>query len=99
MATGVSKYSGNRSGGGNKAVLRAEADGLEKSRVTSGSGNVRYAARSNLAGGRMYVWFRSGLYVYYEVPAGVFQGLVAAPSAGKYLHAVVFPNYAFDGPL
>jgi hypothetical protein len=99
MATGVSKWGGNRGGGANAAVLRAEADSLDRVGVTSGSGNVKYAARGELAGGRMYVWFRSGLYVYHAVPLGVFQGLVSAPSAGKYLHAVVFPNYAFDGPL
>jgi hypothetical protein len=79
----------------NAAVLNAEADSLDWQRVTSASGNVRRAARSEF--GRMYVEFRKGSrYVYHAVPRGVFDGLVSAPSAGKYLHAVVFPNYSHD---
>lgn len=81
----------------NKDVLRAEADSLEWSRLSSGSGHHVAAARSNLAGGRMYVKFKGGArYVYYDVPLGTFQGLLAAPSAGKYLHAVVYPNHGYD---
>lgn len=79
----------------NKAVLQAEADSLEWSPVTSTSGNVKAAARSEF--GRMFVKFqknRTG--VYHAVPVGVFQGFLAAPSAGKYLNAVVKPNYSYD---
>ena len=81
----------------NAAVLNAEADSLEWQRVTSASGNVKRAAFSTLAGGRMYVEFRGGRrYVYHQVPRGVFDGLVSAPSAGTYLAAVVKPNYSYD---
>lgn len=86
-----------QSGTANKTVLGAEADSLEWSLLNSESGHHVAAARSNLVGGRMYVKFKGGVvYVYYEVPVEVFRGLVAAPSGGKYLHAKVYPNYAYD---
>ena len=79
----------------NADILRAEADALDWQRVTSASGNVRAAARSQF--GRLYVEFRGRRrYVYHAVPLGVFQGLLSAPSAGKYLSAVVKPNYSYD---
>jgi hypothetical protein len=42
----------------------------------------------------LFVRFKSGsVYLYKNVEAGVFQGLLSAPSKGKYLHAIIKPNY------
>ena len=37
--------------------------------------------------GTLHLWFRgAGKYVYYDVPAAVFDGLRRAPSAGSYFN-------------
>jgi hypothetical protein len=36
-----------------------------------------------------------GTYTYSGVPAEVAQGLVSAPSKGKYMHAAVLGKYSF----
>jgi hypothetical protein len=74
------------------AVLLAEAEGLDWHLVTSS--NVAAAAYA-LDFARLYVEFKphgprpAALYVYHKVPRGVYEGLVAAPSAGRYVHAVL----------
>ena len=45
------------------------------------------------------IWFReTGRYVYYDVPAEVYDGLRAAPSAGRYFNESVKGRFrcAFD---
>ena len=42
------------------------------------------------------VQFRGGgVYQYVYVPKHVYDGLMSAPSVGKYMHQVVKPNYGF----
>lgn len=42
----------------------------------------------------MEILFRSGrLYHYYGVPSHVYEGLLAAPSAGSYFHAEIRGQY------
>ncbi len=44
----------------------------------------------------LYVRFHSGsAYVYEGVPESLFQGMLSAPSKGKFLHHVIKPNYGF----
>jgi hypothetical protein len=44
----------------------------------------------------LFVRFRNGgTYVYKGVEPGIYQGLLAAPSKGQYMHAAVKRNY-FD---
>ena len=45
------------------------------------------------------VWFReSGRYCYFEVPRSVYEGLRAAPSAGRYFNSFVKGHFrcSFD---
>lgn len=46
--------------------------------------------------GILYILFRSGgLYSYFYVPKSVADGLLRAPSKGKYFHAYVKNQYSF----
>ena len=44
----------------------------------------------------LYIQFRQGEYVYYNVPRNVFQELMAAPSKGKYHAAHIKYSYRYD---
>jgi len=58
--------------------------------VSSDIASVGYEA------GSLCIQFRSGgKYMYYGVPASVYQGLMSADSHGKYFHAHVKPFYAY----
>lgn len=47
--------------------------------------------------GTLYVAFRSGhLYSYANVPRTVYEGLMNAPSHGKYFHAFIKDRYAYQ---
>ena len=49
--------------------------------------------------GSLSIWFReTGRYVYYDVPAALYEGLKAAASAGRYFNERVKGRYrcAFD---
>lgn len=65
------------------AVLAAQADSLDWTPVSSSNVQaVAYAADFR----RLFIRFKSGQrYAYEGVPAGVFQGLLAAPSKGEYV--------------
>jgi hypothetical protein len=40
--------------------------------------------------------FRSGeIYHYFDVPPSVFDGLLAAPSKGRYFHQAILGRYPF----
>lgn len=76
----------------NKQVLLAEADQQEWHSVKSSNvGELAYAEDFS----RMYVKFKASgkkpasLYVYHDVPKGVFQGFLSAPSKGKYEYYVI----------
>ena len=43
----------------------------------------------------LYIQFKSGLYVYGNVPASVYSNLLAAPSHGKYFHAFIKNAYPY----
>jgi hypothetical protein len=46
---------------------------------------------------KLRVTFRGGSsYVYDGVPAAVWEGLIASPSAGKFLAAEIKPAYACE---
>lgn len=77
----------------NKTVLRAEADSLDWHGVTS-SNVDRVAYSADFA--RLYVKFKSSLYVYHDVPPSVFADFLAAPSKGKFVHREIRNNGADD---
>lgn len=53
---------------------------------------VDYNKRSR----RLTITFTSGSrYVYFDVPASVFEGLLAAPSAGRYFDEHIRDRYKF----
>lgn len=57
------------------------------------SSNVS-SARYNPTDSVLEVTFRDGhVYHYLSVPSDVFEGMVTAPSAGRYLHAKVKKRY------
>ncbi len=42
------------------------------------------------------IQFKDGaIYQYFDVPQGVYFGLVSAPSHGKYFHANIEHNYRY----
>ena len=43
----------------------------------------------------LYVDFKSGSYVYYDVPQKIYDGLLAAESKGKYMWAHVRDVYSY----
>ncbi|MCB8877615.1 KTSC domain-containing protein [Acidisoma silvae] len=45
---------------------------------------------------RLVIQFRDGWkhYTYYNVPASVYQGLLQAPSAGRYVDTQIKPYYS-----
>jgi hypothetical protein len=76
----------------NLSLLLAESQTLPWERVKSSNlAAVAYDPDNR----RMYVEFLdrpkqpASLYVYYEVPPSVYQGMLAAGSKGKYLDAAV----------
>lgn len=45
----------------------------------------------------LYVRFHSGsTYAYFNVPENVYNGLLAAPSKGKYLASVIKGSYTYQ---
>lgn len=45
----------------------------------------------------LYIQFHSGpTYAWQDIPRGVYQQLLAAPSKGRFLHEVLRPEYG-DG--
>ena len=44
----------------------------------------------------LYVDYKSGSYVYYNVPKEIYAGLLAADSKGKYMWAKVKGRYDYD---
>ena len=54
---------------------------------------VTYDRRSR----QLTITFKSGgKYVYFEVPAQVYEDLLAAPSAGRYFDANIRDRYHFQ---
>ena len=45
---------------------------------------------------KLYVDFKSGSYVYYDVPQPVYDGLLKAESKGKYMWAHVRDVYSYE---
>ncbi|MGY8614973.1 KTSC domain-containing protein [Bacillus velezensis] len=39
--------------------------------------------------------FKSGTYDYFDVPKGVYDGLMSAPSKGRYHHAFIKNSYRY----
>ena len=37
-----------------------------------------------------------GIYQYFDVPADIYQGLISAPSKGKYHHAFIKNAYRYQ---
>ena len=37
-----------------------------------------------------------GIYQYFDVPADIYQGLISAPSKGKYHHAFIKNTYRYQ---
>lgn len=84
------------------AVLAAQADSLDWTAVSSSNVQaVAYAADF----ARLFIRFKSGQrYAYEGVPLGVFQGLLAAPSKGEYVFAIIRRKgtdsvYPYSGPF
>lgn len=44
----------------------------------------------------LYIQFHSGRYMYFDVPVQVFQGLLSAPSKGKYHHQYIKNVYRYQ---
>ena len=53
---------------------------------------VGYDENSN----ELYIQFKSGLYVYRNVPAFVYQNLLNAPSHGKFFHSFIKNAYPYS---
>lgn len=67
------------------------------------SSNVKavgyYAARTAGVHSVLAVSFLSGTTYFYDLPAGYFKAMMAAPSKGKYLHwEIKVKNVPYDGP-
>ena len=45
---------------------------------------------------KLYVNFKTGSYVYYDVPQKIYDGLVKAESKGKYMWAHVRDVYSYE---
>ena len=64
--------------------------------------NMIPVSSSNIAaigydGSTLYVRFHSGgLYAYFSVPQPVYDGLMSAPSHGKFLAAYIKGNYHYQ---
>lgn len=44
----------------------------------------------------LYVDYKSGSYIYYDVPQEIYAGLLAADSKGKYMWAKVKGRYDYS---
>ena len=44
----------------------------------------------------LFVTFKNGSYVYTEVPKAEFEGLLNAPSKGKYIHQHIKGYYPYS---
>lgn len=51
------------------------------------------AARYDDAAGELQIRFKGGLEYGYQAPKEVFDGLVASPSPGNFIHRHVRPHY------
>ena len=45
---------------------------------------------------KLYVNFKTGSYVYYDVPQKIYDGLLKAESKGKYMWAHVRDVYSYE---
>lgn len=43
----------------------------------------------------LYVDFKSGSYIYYDVPKAIYEGLLKAESKGKYMWAKIRDRYDY----
>ena len=59
--------------------------------ISSNLSAVAYDAGNH----NLYIRFHSGTYVYYDVPEFIYQGLMNAPSHGKYHAAYIKNNYRY----
>lgn len=46
--------------------------------------------------GDLEVEFSNGVYVYHDVPLSVYEGLMSAPSKGKFLAQSIKNEYVWD---
>ena len=54
-------------------------------------------AEYQAAAGTLDIWYRGGdRYSYFEVPPEIYEGLLAAPSAGEFVNVHVKPNYRYE---
>ena len=61
------------------------------------SSNIESIGYVGGSSGTLYVAFHSGtLYSYADVPRSVYEGLMNAPSHGKYFHAFIKNRYAYQ---
>lgn len=44
----------------------------------------------------LFITFKNGSYVYTEVPKSEFEGLLSAPSKGKYIHQHIKGYYPYS---
>lgn len=51
----------------------------------------------SFANNTLHIRFHSGrLYVFFNVPQAVFEGLMSAPSKGKYFHSHIRDRYSYQ---
>lgn len=61
------------------------------------SSNIASIGYEGDVSGTLYVAFHSGrMYSYANVPRSVYEGLMSAPSHGKYFHAFIKNRYAYQ---
>lgn len=55
-----------------------------------------HAAKFDATSGTLTIWFTSSgqAYDYYDVPDYIWNGLLAAPSAGQYFNAFIRDQFA-----
>ena len=54
-------------------------------------------AEYRAAAGTLDIWYRGGdRYSYFDVPPQIYEGLLAAPSAGEFVNAHIKPNYRYE---
>lgn len=62
-------------------------------RSSSAISRARYEAEARI----LDIWYRGGdRYSYFDVPAEIYEGLLAAPSAGGFVNAHIKPYHRHE---
>jgi hypothetical protein len=89
-------------------MCKGRPTGLREKRPGYGGGEVRYVNRVHVKSSNLrsvgydketetleIEFHDGGLYQYFGVPAGTYEGLVTAPSKGSYFHIFIRDRYRY----